>query len=172
MREPRRRALAILGTVLFLIAPATVAVLVPFWISRWRVQTPLLGLAVFRVIGALLAGAGVCILLESYARFALQGLGTPAPVFPTRRLVVTGLYRHVRNPIYLALVSMIIGQGLVFGSPRVLAYGVFVWLACHVFVVAHEEPALRRTFGHEYETFRANVPRWRPRMRPWRGDRV
>jgi protein-S-isoprenylcysteine O-methyltransferase Ste14 len=106
-------------------------------------------------------------LLDSFARFALQGLGTPAPVFPTRHLVVTGLYRHVRNPMYLAVAAAILGQSLWFGNVRVLVYGFAVWLAFHLFVTAYEEPTLRRTYGHEYEEFCANVPRWIPRVRPW-----
>src|SRR5262249_6908264 len=94
-----RRPFAILGSGLFLvIAPGSVAVLVPWWISRWRLQTPLWGVGPIRVVGVLLIAAGLPVLLDSFARFALQGVGTPAPLFPTRHLVVTGLYRYVRNP--------------------------------------------------------------------------
>jgi protein-S-isoprenylcysteine O-methyltransferase Ste14 len=105
--------------------------------------------------------------LDSFARFALQGLGTPAPVFPTRRLVVTGCYRFVRNPIYLAVVSIVLGEGATLGNVTLIAYGLIAWLASHVFVVAYEEPTLRRTFGAEYEAFCAQVPRWRPRRTPY-----
>jgi protein-S-isoprenylcysteine O-methyltransferase Ste14 len=97
-------------------------------------------------------------------------LGTPAPVFPTRHLVITGFYRYVRNPMYVAVVAVIIGQGLIFGNMRVLAYGALVWLGFHLFVVAYEEPTLQATFGPEYERFRAGVPRWIPGLSPWRGD--
>jgi protein-S-isoprenylcysteine O-methyltransferase Ste14 len=96
-------------------------------------------------------------------------LGTPAPVFPTRHLVVSGLYQYVRNPMYIAVVSVIIGQGLLFGNIRVLEYGVLVWLGFHLFVLAYEEPALRATFGTEYKAFCDHAPRWIPRLRPWRG---
>ena len=112
--------------------------------------------------------AGLPVLLDSFARFALRGLGTPAPIFPTHRLVVTGLFRYVRNPMYVAVVSLILGQGLFFGNVRVLAYGVAVWVAFYLFVLIYEEPTLRNTFGLEYEEFCANVPRWIPRVRPWR----
>src|SRR5207249_6303445 len=104
-------------------------------------------------MGGLLIAAGIPVLVDSFARFALQGLGTPAPVFPTRHLVVTGLYRHVRNPIYVAVVTAVIGQGLLFGNLRLLEYGALVWLAFHLFVLAYEEPRLRATFGAEYEDF-------------------
>lgn len=112
--------------------------------------------------------AGLPVLLDSFARFALQGLGTPAPVFPTRHLVVSGLFRYVRNPMYVAVASLILGQGLFFGSVRVLEYGIAVWVAFHLFVLIYEELTLRRTYGSEYEEFCANVPRWIPRLRPWR----
>jgi protein-S-isoprenylcysteine O-methyltransferase Ste14 len=159
-----------LGSALFLVvAPGTVAGLVPWWISRWQLQAPLLGLSAFRVIGALFVAAGIPVLLDSFLRFALQGLGTPAPVFPTRHLVVTGLYRYVRNPMYVAVVAVILGQGLIFGNARVLGYGAVVWLVFHLFVLGYEEPVLRRSFGAEYETFRANVRRWLPRLTPWDG---
>jgi protein-S-isoprenylcysteine O-methyltransferase Ste14 len=166
-----RRQFAILGSGLFLvIAPGSVAVLLPWWISRWRLQTPLWSLRPVRVVGVLLIAAGLPVLLDSFARFALQGLGTPAPIFPTRHLVVSGLYRYVRNPMYLAVVSLIVGQGLLLGNLRVLGYGLVVWLACHVFVLLYEEPMLRSTFGVEYDAFRENVPRWIPHLSPWRGN--
>jgi len=121
-----------------------------------------------RIMGALLIIGGLPILLDSFARFALQGLGTPAPVFPTRHFVVTGWFRYVRNPMYVAVVSIIVGQGLLFGNVSVLEYGAAVWVAFFLFVLLYEEPTLRRTFGDEYEQFRANVPRWIPRLRPWK----
>ncbi len=166
-----RRLWASLGSVVFfLLAPGLVAGLAPWWISRWHMQPPLLGSSLLRVAGAALIAVGTPALLDSFARFALQGLGTPAPIFPTRHLVVTGLYRHVRNPMYVGVVSVIVGQGLLLGSARVLDYGVLVWLAFSLFVIGYEEPTLRRTFGAEYERFCANIPRWIPRLHPWRGE--
>jgi len=166
-----RRLWASLGSVVFfLLAPGLVAGLAPWWISRWHMQPPLLGSSLLRVAGAALIAVGTPALLDSFARFALQGLGTPAPIFPTRHLVVTGLYRHVRNPMYVGVVSVIVGQGLLLGSARVLDYGVLVWLAFSLFVIGYEEPTLRRTFGDEYERFCANIPRWIPRLHPWRGE--
>ena len=97
---------------------------------------------------------------------ALQGLGTPSPVAPPQHLVVSGLYRHVRNPMYVAVLSLICGQGLLFGSVRLLEYALVVWLGFLAFVVLYEEPALRKTFGQEYEDFCAHVPRWIPRLKP------
>jgi len=167
-----RRILAILGSAIFLvIAPGIVAGYVPWLICRWQVGPPLMGIYVLRLVGLFLIAAGLPILLDSFARFALHGLGTPAPIFPTRHLVVNGLFRYVRNPMYVAVLSLILGQALVFGSVRVLEYGFAVWAAFYLFVLVYEEPALRKTYGAEYEQFCANVPRWIPRLRPWQRNR-
>jgi protein-S-isoprenylcysteine O-methyltransferase Ste14 len=110
-----RKAAAIVGSALFLvIAPGFVAGLIPWWISHWRFQSAFLGLAPLRVAGGIFIIIGIVGLLDSFRRFAVEGLGTPAPVFPTRHLVITGLYRYVRNPMYVAVVSAILGQALVF----------------------------------------------------------
>ncbi|MFY9726517.1 MAG: isoprenylcysteine carboxylmethyltransferase family protein [Bryobacteraceae bacterium] len=166
-----RKVLALAASAIFLvIAPGFVAGLAPWWISQWRVAAPFFGTPLFRWVGGMLIVPGIVGLLDSFVRFALYGLGTPAPVFPTRHLVVTGLYRYVRNPMYLAVVMTILGQGLVFGSVSLLEYGGIVWLLFHLFVLLYEEPTLRRTFAGEYETFCAAVPRWIPRLTAWRGQ--
>ena len=165
-----KRLSAIAGSGVFLLlAPGAVAGLVPWWITRWRMQPPLLGFSGFRLIGGLMIAAGIAVVLDSFARFALQGVGTPAPVLPTRHLVVSGLYQYVRNPMYVGVLWVLLGQGLLLGDGRLLAYGLLLWLGFHVFIVGYEEPTLRRSFGTEYEAFRRNVPRWIPRLSPWRG---
>ncbi len=165
-----RRLFAILGSaVFFVLAPGAVAGLVPWWMSHWRIETPMPGWLPMRLIGGLFIAAGVPVLVDSFARFAVQGFGTPAPVFPTKHLVVTGLYRFVRNPMYVAVVSVIFGQGLLMGNLRILEYGALVWLGFHLFVLVYEEPTLRATYGPEYEQFCAAVPRWLPRLDPWLG---
>ena len=169
MRGDRtRRVLAVLGSmVFFFAAPGTVVALVPWWMSRWRIQATFPASSVLRFVGAILVITGILVLTDSFAQFALQGLGTPAPVSPPRRLVATGLYRYVRNPMYLAVVSAIVEQALFFGSLGLLAYVALLAIIVHLFVVGYEEPKLRATFEDEYEAFCANVPRWRPRLRPW-----
>jgi protein-S-isoprenylcysteine O-methyltransferase Ste14 len=165
-----RRIAAIVGSALFLvIAPGFVAGLVPWWISHWRFQTAFFGWQTLRLAGGILITFGVVGLVDSFRRFAVQGLGTPAPVFPTRHLVVTGLYRYVRNPMYMAVVSTILGQALIFGNARLLEYGGLVWLLFHLFVLVYEEPTLKASFGVEYEAFCTAVPRWIPRSIPWGG---
>jgi|ERR1700733_15125259 len=163
-----RTVLAVVGSAVFLIiAPGFVAGLAPWWITHWQVEAPFFGLQVLRWVGGLFIALGAVGLLDSFVRFALQGLGTPAPVFPTRHLVVTGLYRFVRNPMYVAVLMTILGQGLIFGNLRLLEYGGLAWLVAHLFVLFYEEPTLRASFGPEYDSFCAEVPRWIPRLTPW-----
>jgi protein-S-isoprenylcysteine O-methyltransferase Ste14 len=167
--QPRTRAAW--GSALYLVAaPGVLAGLVPWWITRWNPRPPFLGLELTRVAGAVLIAAGTLELVDSFGRFALQGLGTPAPIAPTRHLVVTGAYRYVRNPMYLAVAAVILGQAVLLSDWRLIVYAALLWLACHMFVVSYEEPVLQQTFGAEYETFRANVRRWIPRVNPWTAE--
>ena len=164
------RTAAALGSVIFFfVAPSVVAGGIPWWITRWKIRPPFLGLEVFRVIGAGLIFAGGVGLIDSFGRFALQGLGTPAPIAPPTRLVVTGTYRHVRNPMYVAILAAISGQALLFADWRLVIYGAVVWGAFHIFVVVYEEPRLEKTFGAQYQALRTRVPRWIPRLTPRRG---
>jgi protein-S-isoprenylcysteine O-methyltransferase Ste14 len=166
-----RKPAAILGLFVFLLlAPGTAVGVVPWWISHWQMRPPLLGFPGFRIIGVLFIAVGIPMLLDSFARFAIQGLGTPAPVLPTKHLVVTGLYRRVRNPMYVGVVAAIFGQGLLLGDVGLLAYGCLGWLATHLFVVGYEEPKLRKTFGEPYLEYCRKVPRWIPRLKPWRAE--
>jgi protein-S-isoprenylcysteine O-methyltransferase Ste14 len=159
---------AIIGSIVFLfVAPGIVAGLIPWWISGYRMEPPLLGVELFRWLGAVLLLLGAVLLVETFARFALQGLGTPAPIAPTKSLVVTGSYRFVRNPMYVAVVSLILGQALLLGSLGTLVWGGIVWLTVHLFVLSYEEPTLSRTYGEQYDRYRSNVRRWIPRLTPW-----
>lgn len=154
--------------VFFAIAPGTLAFWIPWRITGWRMGAPLVDATVVRVAGAGLVLFGLVALVESFARFALKGLGTPAPPLPTRSLVVTGFYRHVRNPMYVGVLSIIVGQALLLGSRALLGYALAVGLAFHAFVLLYEEPTLRARYGPEYDAYRAGVRRWWPRLRPWR----
>jgi protein-S-isoprenylcysteine O-methyltransferase Ste14 len=153
--------------VFFWVAPATIAGLVPYLLSEWRIQPPLLGVPAGRIVGGIVLALGVVGLVECFGRFALKGRGTPAPIAPPEDLVVSGLYRHVRNPMYVAVVSAIVGQALLFGSVMLLEYAGVVWLVFHVFVLVYEEPTLREQFGSSYAAYQANVRRWWPRLTPW-----
>jgi protein-S-isoprenylcysteine O-methyltransferase Ste14 len=163
-----RKSAAIFGSALFfLIAPFTISIVVPWWIAGWHALPPFMGEPWLRTGGLALLVVGLIPLIESFVRFATVGLGTPAPVAPTQHLVVTGFYRYVRNPMYVGVLAVIVGNGLILGSATVLAYAVVVAIGFNLFVLGYEEPALRRQFGAEYADFCAHVPRWLPRLTPW-----
>ena len=163
------RARAALGSLVFLlVAPGVAAGLVPWLLTGWEVDRDLAWLPL-QILGGLLVAAGVAVLLHAFARFVVDGLGTPAPVAPPEKLVVGGLYRHVRNPMYVAVASTIIGQALLFGRPVLLAYAAVFIAAVAAFVHLYEEPTLTRQFGDDYTRYRRAVPAWRPRLSPWRG---
>lgn len=156
------------ATIIFvLLVPGTIIVIVPWLLSGWKLAEPFFGWTAVRLIGLALVALGLPVVGEAMVRFVRDGLGTPSPTFPTERLVVTGPYRYVCNPIYIGVLSMIVGQALIFGGVAVLAYALCVALAFHLFVVWYEEPTLRRRFGEEYDTYAREVRRWRPRLAPW-----
>jgi protein-S-isoprenylcysteine O-methyltransferase Ste14 len=161
------RAKAIAGSAAFLIAaPGVVAGLIPWWLTGWEMAPAWL---VVRLAGAVLILAGLAFLLHTFTRFALEGGGTPAPVAPTQRLVVGGAYRYVRNPMYLAVMAVILGQGLILWQPVLFLYAAIPFAAVVAFVRFYEEPTLLATYGASYEAYRAAVPGWIPRLTPWNG---
>jgi protein-S-isoprenylcysteine O-methyltransferase Ste14 len=163
------RIKAIIGSIVFLfVAPGIVAGLIPWGLSQYQLLPPLFGLEPLRWVGIVLLVLGGVLLAETFSRFALQGLGTPAPIAPTKTLVVTGSYRFVRNPMYVAVVSLIFGQGLLFANWLVLGFGAMVWLTVHLFVLTYEEPTLRNSYGEQYARYCKNVRRWIPRLTPYR----
>jgi protein-S-isoprenylcysteine O-methyltransferase Ste14 len=125
-------------------------------------------LGALRIAGLILVVFGAVELIQAFVRFVAEGRGTPAPVAPTERLVIGGLYRYVRNPMYLSVVATITGQALVLDRPGLLAYAAAVWLVVAAFVYLYEEPTLSRQFGAQYDAYRRSVPAWWPRIRPRR----
>ena len=161
------RARAAAGTLVFLVVvPGVVAGLVPWLLTGWDAHD--WGLPV-RLVGGLLIALGLVVLLEAFARFVIEGIGTPAPVAPTERLVVGGAYRYVRNPMYLAVGDLIAGQALLLGQSALFVYAAVFAAAVAAFVHGYEQPVLARRYGAEYEAYRRAVPAWRPRLRPWTG---
>lgn len=161
-----RKSLAAVGSSLFFAAaPTVVAGVIPYMINRWETRAPIW--LPWRILGVLVITAALPVLVHAFARFVTEGGGTPAPVAPTERLVVGGAYRYVRNPMYVAVVTAILGQALLFGDVRLLAYAGLVALAFVAFVRVYEEPTLRRRYGEQYEAYRRAVPAWFPRLRPW-----
>ena len=160
------RIVAALGSLGFLVlAPGVVAGLIPSLTTHWSPLPPSHGPGALRWAGLIPIAAGLVVVLEAFARFAWEGLGTPAPVAPTRTLVVSGFYRFVRNPMYVAVTALIFGQAVLFASWGVALYGVVIAAAFHTFVRIYEEPTLRQTYGEEYAAYCAATPRWIPRFR-------
>lgn len=145
-----------------LVAPATVLLWVPYGLLGWSLPRPALAL---QWLGLLPIALGVAVYLWCVWNFAARGQGTPAPIDPPRTLVVQGLYRWVRNPMYVGVGLVLAGETLLFGSLSLLLYTLLVLLACHLFVVLYEEPTLRRRFGRAYEDYCRAVPRWLPRLK-------
>ena len=158
-----RTITAIVGSAVFLlIAPGVVAGLVPWWLTGWRMGAAYP--APVQITGAVLAAVGAAALLAAFAQFAIQGLGTPAPPAPTEHLVVRGLYRYVRNPMYLAVLAVIAGQALLLSRPVLLGYAAAVAAASVTFVYGYEQPTLARRYGAEYQAYKRAVPGWWPRV--------
>jgi protein-S-isoprenylcysteine O-methyltransferase Ste14 len=164
MRKPTA---AVGSAVFFLLAPGVVAGLIPWLLTRWQAREPLPYWAPVRVLGGILLVAGLIALVQAFVRFVVEGLGTPAPVAAPDRLVVGGVYRYVRNPMYVAVLAAIIGQALLLGQLGLLLYAGAAWLVVAAFVRWYEEPTLTRRFGADYEAYRRAVPAWWPRLRPW-----
>jgi protein-S-isoprenylcysteine O-methyltransferase Ste14 len=118
-----------------------------------------------RVVAVVLTITGAIVLLHAFTCFVIDGLGTPAPIAPTERLVISGLYRYVRNPMYLAVLAVITGQALLLSRPVLLAYAVAIAATVAAFVHWYEEPTLLRRHGIAYQRYRQTVPAWLPRLR-------
>jgi protein-S-isoprenylcysteine O-methyltransferase Ste14 len=157
------------SALFFALAPGTVAGLIPLALTQWRVGEPFEHWLPARIAGIVVLVAGAAFLVHAFGRFVVEGLGTPAPVAPPRNLVVGGIYRYVRNPMYLAVIATILGQALLLWRPSLLVYAAVVAAAMVTFVIGYEQPALTEKFGAEYTAYRRAVPGWWPRLTPWRG---
>ena len=163
-----RKPAAVLGsTIWFVLAPVAAAGLAPWWLTGWqpgRTFWPL------QAVGWLLVAAGAAAVVHAFARFVTEGRGTPVPIAPPERLVIGGLYRFVRNPMYVSVLALIIGQALILGRLNLWLYAAAFLLASIGFVHFYEEPTLRKRFGTDYDRYRRAVPGWLPRWRPWTSE--
>jgi protein-S-isoprenylcysteine O-methyltransferase Ste14 len=163
----RRPTAAVGSAVFFVLAPGVVAGLIPWLLTRWQAREPLPYWMPMRVLGGILLVAGLVALVGAFVRFVVEGFGTPAPVAAPERLVVGGVYRYVRNPMYVAVLAAIVGQALILGRLTLLLYAAAAWLVVAAFVRFYEEPTLARRFGADYEAYQRAVPAWWPRLHPW-----
>ena len=155
---------AVAKTLLFTVfVPGTVAGYVP-WRLRQDAAAPVAGAEEWAAITVIAIGIAIYV-HTAFWGFALIGGGTPAPIAPTKILVVKGLHRFVRNPMYIGVALVIAGQAWLFHSGHIAIYVVCMLLTAHLFVVFYEEPTLRKQFGEEYDGYRASVPRWIPKVK-------
>ena len=154
-------------TLAFLVCgpPGLIVVYLPAWMTRWQAPQESWG---WRILAIVLIAVGLLPLGESIGRFVRVGRGTLSPTHPTEKLVVSGFYRHVRNPMYVGVLLLIAGQAVLFWSSALWAYVGYVAVGFHLFVLVYEEPTLREKYGEDYDEFCRNVRRWVPRLRPWR----
>jgi len=158
-----RRPTAAAGSALFFaVAPGVVAGVIPWALTGWETEDD--WGPVIRILGAVMIVAGAAVLVHAFVRFVVEGLGTPAPAAPTEHLVVGGLYRYVRNVMYIAVTTTILGQALLLGQVVLLVYAAVAWAGMAAFVKGYEEPTLADRYGARYEEYRRAVPAWWPRL--------
>ena len=166
---PRVRSGAAIATAVFFVVSPGLELVAGPWLLTGFERGDWLGGPAARILGALLLAGGVAAILHAFARFVADGRGTPSPAAPPQRLVVTGAYRHVRNPVYVATAAAIVGEALLLGRPvLLLAAGAYL-AALGAWARLREEPALAERFGADYVAYRRAVPGWLPRLRPWDG---
>jgi protein-S-isoprenylcysteine O-methyltransferase Ste14 len=166
----QRRNIAISALFTIFGGPGIILVLLPFWITRFRIPA---GEPRWQL---LLFGAGMSVglapVLESIARFVLVGRGTLFPTTPPEHLVVSGFYRYVRNPMYVGVLTALAGEAILFMSRGLVIEEILVWLGFDLFIRLHEEPFLSRRYPSEFPKYKRSVPRWVPRLTPWDGSQI
>jgi protein-S-isoprenylcysteine O-methyltransferase Ste14 len=160
----RKHLLVTIAFVLFG-GPGPIGFYIPAWITGWHIPPD--GRAWRIPLGCLLIAFGLIPLFESILRFVRVGHGTLSPTHPTETLVVSGLYRYVRNPMYVGVLTLLLGQIILFLNKPLAEYAVCVLIGFNLFVLLHEEPTLRARYAEQYVEFCRNVPRWIPRLTPW-----
>jgi protein-S-isoprenylcysteine O-methyltransferase Ste14 len=161
----RSSVAAVAKTLVFTVfVPGTVAGYVPWRLRQNAAATPLTGAEEWAAITVIVIGIAIY-LHTAFWGFAVMGGGTPAPIMPTKILVVEGLHRFVRNPMYIGVALVVGGQAWLFRSLHIAIYMACVLSIAHLFVIFYEEPTLRKQFGEEYDRYRASVPRWIPKLR-------
>lgn len=165
MASTRRNLILSILFVLFG-GPGILLIYLPLWITRFRIPAaePLWQ----RLLATVLIIAGILPALESVSRFIYIGRGTLIPVAPPEHLVVSGFYRYVRNPMYVGVLVALSGEAILFWNKGIILEAVLGWVATSIFIRMHEEPSLTRRYRDEYLQYKRHVPRWLPRLTPWR----
>lgn len=158
----------LLKTALFtILVPGTVAGYIPYRIISHHCPSAEISLSISMLLPSLLLLAGLLVVLCCVMDFVFHGHGTPAPVDPPKELVVHGLYRYTRNPMYLGILMVLLGEAWAFWCVAQLLYALALWLGFHLFVLFYEEPHLLQRFGEAYRQYRSQVPRWWVRWSPY-----
>ena len=153
-------------TLIFtLVGPGSFTVWIPYFLLSSQVELFPFKTQAFRPVGAVLAALGVAFYGWCAWNFAFVGQGTPAILDPPKKLVSRGLYRFVRNPMYIGMSLIMMGESIFFSSSTLWVYALLVWFGFHLFVLWYEEPHLRKKFGSPYEEYCRTVPRWIPRLK-------
>jgi protein-S-isoprenylcysteine O-methyltransferase Ste14 len=163
MRKPAAAAVSVAWGVTL---GGTFGCLLPYLLGDWHFHRPLPCWTAAQAAGGLLICAGLVPIVQSFAEF-ISAAGTPVPVASPPRLVASGSYRYVRNPIYVGFLAVLAGEVLLFGSPGLLEYTALSWCIGAAAVRFYEEPVLARKFGAEYQDYRRAVRAWVPRLHPW-----
>ena len=157
--------LSLKSAVATIAVPGAACVLIPYYILNGARISPTPPLGIPQVLAILIAGLGLYMIVWVSTAFVRQGKGTPIPIDPPTRLVITGLYRYVRNPMYVGAVLITLAEAVYFGSAWLVLYAVGLWAALHTALVVFEEPQLKKRFGADYDQYLKAVPRWIPKMR-------
>jgi protein-S-isoprenylcysteine O-methyltransferase Ste14 len=145
------------------ILPVTVLVVVPLWIEReWRVD-----MNANLLLGVILIVTGLTVMVLTISSFIRIGKGTLAPWSPTKKLVITGLYRYVRNPMILGVLTVLVGEALSLWSKSILIWAGAFFIINTIYFMIYEEPDLENKFGEDYRRYRKHVSRWLPRLTPF-----
>jgi protein-S-isoprenylcysteine O-methyltransferase Ste14 len=165
----RKSVAAVVGAGWGIVLGGTFGCLLPYLQNDWHFHRPLPDWSVAQAAGGLLICVGLVPIAASFAAFT-RAHGTPVPVASPPRLVVSGFYGYVRNPIYVGFLLVLAGEALVFGSRALLEYAAVAWCIGAAAVRFYEEPTLTRKFGTEYQEYRRAVRAWIPRLHPWLPD--
>lgn len=153
----------IIKNIISLALPVLVLLLVPYWIEK-NLSVAHYG---FLLIGMVFIIMGIIMMIHTITIFIKTGNGTLAPWSPTKKMVIKGLYRYVRNPMITGVIIILIGESLAFHSFKILIWALIFFVINNLFFVLYEEPDLERKFGDEYKNYKKNVPRWIPRLTPF-----
>jgi protein-S-isoprenylcysteine O-methyltransferase Ste14 len=152
-------------------APVVVCLVIPYLIIRSEQRSPVpqvtASIGLF-IPGLLVCVAGLAFFITCVRMFILIGNGTIMPWDPTRKLITASLYGYVRNPMILSVIIIVIGEALLFASYGIALLAIFFFVLNTVYFIFSEEPGLGKRFGAEYNEYKKNVPRWIPRLKPWR----